>query len=141
MSRKNRHETHKSDSRYNKAMAVGVTALALAGMTGKGRDIISDAYHPDKQPVRTMKFENVGPKGATVFEQIGDKPKPKIDIADAALAYTVKPGDTEFSIAEELFPDKDPREVAYEMIDPQLPEADRADHIVRPGQVLEFKNK
>jgi hypothetical protein len=110
-------------------------------MTGKGREVISNAYHPDKQPVKTMKFENVGPHGATVFEQIGDKPKPKVDIGDAAVAYEVQPGDTEFSIAGKLFPDKDPREVAYEMIDPQLPEADKADHVVRPGQILEFKNE
>ena len=115
--------------------------MALAGMSGKGREIVSDAYHPDKQPVKTMKFENVGPKGATVFEQIGDKPKAEAKIGEAALAYEVQPGDTEFSIAGKLFPDKDPRQVAYEMIDPQLPEADRADHVVRPGQVLEFKNK
>jgi hypothetical protein len=121
MSHKNRHETHKSDTRYNKAMAIGVTALALAGMTGKGREVIANAWNPDKQPVKTMKFENVGPKGATVFEQIGDKPKPKVEIGDAMVPYEVHPGDTEFSIAEKLFPDKDPREVAYEMIDPQLP--------------------
>jgi hypothetical protein len=76
MSHKNRHETHKSDTRYNKAMAIGVTALALAGMTGKGRDAITNAWCAYKQPVMTKYFVNVGPKGATVFEQIGDKPKP-----------------------------------------------------------------
>ncbi|HEX5394845.1 MAG TPA: hypothetical protein VFW52_00600 [Candidatus Saccharimonadales bacterium] len=141
MSSKNKHETHKSNTRYNKYMALGVSALALAGMTGKGKDIISNAYHPHKQPVRTMKFENVGPKGATVYEQIGDKPSSRVEIGEAAVAYEVQPGDTEFSIAGKLFPDKDPREVAYGMIDPQLPKADRADHVVRPGQILEFKSE
>jgi hypothetical protein len=91
MSHKNRHETHKSDTRYKKAMAIGVTALALAGMTGKGREVIANAWNPDKQPVKIMKFENVGPKGATVFEQIGDKPKPKVEIGDAMVATKYSP--------------------------------------------------
>ncbi|MEX0881759.1 MAG: hypothetical protein WEC17_00270 [Candidatus Saccharimonadales bacterium] len=68
----------KNHNRYNKKsekiMLAGALLGAIAlGGTSEGRELVSNAYNPDKQPVRTQKFENVGPHGATVFEKIGDQ--------------------------------------------------------------------
>lgn len=56
--------------------SIAVGAGLLIGGTESGRDRIDDAFHPNKQPVRTQKFENVGPQGATVYEKIGDEEAP-----------------------------------------------------------------
>lgn len=69
-----RHPNQRSSRRPELLMATGALlgAAALLGGTAKGRDIVSDAYHPTKQPVKTQKFDNVGPNGAIVYEKIGD---------------------------------------------------------------------
>lgn len=127
-----KHETNgftKKDMLLGSAAAI-LTAAALGG-TAKGRDIVGNAYHPHTQPTKSQEHKATV---TTVQEAISQ-------ISTAAVGYKVMPGDTEFSIAGKLMPDKDPRDVAYEIIDPQLPEADRANHIVRPGEILKFNDR
>lgn len=51
--------------------------------------------------------------------------------------YVVKPFDTESSILQRAYPTRDWRSVTS-VIENQIPEKDRAEHIVRAGEVLTF---
>lgn len=51
--------------------------------------------------------------------------------------YIVESGDTAWNILNEAYPDRDARAL-IDVIDKQLPEEDRAQHLLRPGEVLSF---
>lgn len=58
--------------------------------------------------------------------------------ADPALAYRIEAGDTEWKLAQQIAPNKDPREVVYD-IDKVLPhDASHANHTLQPGDVIGY---
>jgi hypothetical protein len=103
------------------------------------KEVVSDAWNEEapKSHKITVKSPH-GIQGETIVVRIGgQESEPKTEIGTAIMAVQVEKGDTAWGIAEKYFPDKDPREVVYEQIYPQLSE----DHVLHPGDVLEFEQK
>ena len=110
---------------------LGVVAL---GGTEKGRELVSNAYHPDKQPVRTQKYENIGPQGATVFEKIGDKEE---DDSTLLLRYDHAQDHGVFGFADRHL-QGDPGQHLEELRE-QLPESAQEHYDVPDGFEFEVK--
>lgn len=122
---RNRHNPNKKSNNTVKVAALGAAVLGLVG-TPKGRDIVRDAWSPDKQPNKVVEYQNVGQAGGTMYRELGDRSE-----EPEMVRLKIKPGETVYQFAAENLKG-DPRQYLEDLRE-QLPEDKQANYNAPTG--------